>query len=155
MIAPSLARASLAFSGARLRPSSGLCRLPARSCRPERYRIATRSQQAPTEQRESSNSSGTAVAESVPRSTAGRSVLSAKQEGASTDLAVILPRLKEVWGAQCGMEQGIDASSRVWHLLTATCTARLIPALLTLRNPKPPVALSLPAAAGAALLDGV
>lgn len=101
MLAQTCASTPLALSRAGLHPSSGLCRLPARPWRPSRRPCAIRSQQAPTEQKESSSKDGrAAVAEAVPRSTAGRSVLSAKQEGASTDLAVILPRLKEVCEAR-------------------------------------------------------
>ncbi|KAL4440466.1 hypothetical protein ABPG75_003467 [Micractinium tetrahymenae] len=87
MLAQLCAPASLGLAG----PSKGLPRLHARPRRPDRCRLATRSQQAPAEQRES-----TTPAEAVPRSAAGRSVLTTKQEGASTDLAVILPRLKEL-----------------------------------------------------------
>lgn len=75
------------------RPLSHTALLPAgRLARPLKRRatqLAPRSQQQPQQEREP-------LSEAAPRAAAGATVLRAKQEGASTDLAVILPRLKTV-----------------------------------------------------------
>ncbi|PRW39262.1 ABC transporter D family member chloroplastic isoform A [Chlorella sorokiniana] len=63
----------------------------ARARRPVRLPLAPRSQQGRQE-----GPSSAALTEAAPRAPAAPTVLSRKQEGASTDLSVILPRLKKL-----------------------------------------------------------
>lgn len=81
----------------------------ARGRRPVRLPLAPCSQQGPQE-----GASGATLTEAAPRAQAAATVLSRKQEGASTDLSVILPRLKKV-GA-CGHWEGLQCSAKSWHV---------------------------------------
>lgn len=78
------------------------------------------------------------LSEATPSATASRSVLSTKQEGASTDLAVILPRLKEVGrrGRRCR-----EVKCRAVSMQTAMLAHAGAPPAL------PPADLPLPATA--------
>lgn len=103
----------------------------ARARRPVRLPLAPRSQQDRQE-----GPSGATLTEAAPRAPAGPTVLSRKQEGASTDLSVILPRLKKVRGS-CVLREGtgrpapdrtgwdIAAASRCRHAPPHVCPCRV------------------------------
>lgn len=81
----------------------------ARGKRALRLPLAPRSQQGPQE-----GASGATLTEAAPRAPAAATVLSRKQEGASTDLSVILPRLKKVglsWSGGNGWLAGLKPGS--------------------------------------------